>query len=190
MINNDKLIEYQNMLILWQKKMNLIADNDKNNIWERHILDCIQIQKYIIGENKTIIDLGSGAGLPGIILAINDPNNNYILIEANTKKTIFLQAVKQKLQLINVNIINDRIENIIENLRADYIVSRALTSFLNLLKYSENLLKNDGLAIFLKGINFDLELKEAKQDNILKQFTHRVVNNDKGNIILVNKVKL
>ena len=117
-----KFAAYENLLREWNGKMNLVAPGTISDIRHRHIDDAAQISKYI-PPNKTIIDLGSGAGLPAIILAIL--GRNVIAIESVGKKCRFMETVRQELNLSNLIIINDRIENAIPKILAGEIPNTA-----------------------------------------------------------------
>lgn len=118
-----KLEQYVKVLLSWNKKINLIGKSTEQNIWMRHILDCLQLIQYI-KPGATVADLGSGAGLPGVVLAITRLYNNTILVEKLSKKCTFLDHVVSTLQIEDVcKISNNNIQNL--NLNVDYIVSRA-----------------------------------------------------------------
>ena len=161
---ND-LETFQNLVLEWNKKFNLISKSSEKDIWERHILDSLQLIKCIDTEDEILYDFGSGAGFPGIVLAIyakhNLPNLNITLIESIKKKTLFLEEAKNILGL-KVNIINDRIEKI-KPKKVDIITSRALSSLENLLEYAIPFSKKDTKLIFPKGINWKTELENAQK---------------------------
>ena len=86
---NHALLNYQNLLLKWNKAINLISRNSEKDIWERHILDSLQLLKYI-DFSDIIIDIGSGGGFPGIVLSICGVKNT-VVIESDKKKSVFLQ---------------------------------------------------------------------------------------------------
>ena len=104
----EKFIKYENLLKTWSTKMNLVAPSTLTDIRKRHIDDSAQLAKHIPKDVK-IIDLGSGAGFPGVVLAIL--GWNVTCIESIGKKTNFLNELKKELDLPNLTIVNDRIEN-------------------------------------------------------------------------------
>ena len=156
---------FQNLVLEWNKKFNLISKSSEKDIWKRHILDSLQLINYIDTEDKTLYDFGSGAGFPGVVLAIfakhNLPNLNITLIESIKKKAHFLEEVKNALGL-NVNIINDRIEKI-KLKKSDIITSRALAALENLFEYAIPFSKKDTKLIFPKGISWQVELENAQK---------------------------
>ena len=109
----EKYALYEKILIKWNGKMNLVAKSTLGEIRKRHIDDSVQLAKFI-QKNKTIIDLGSGAGFPAVVLAIL--GYNVIAIESIAKKCKFLEEVKSKLNIPNLKIVNDRVENVTRGL--------------------------------------------------------------------------
>ena len=183
----EKLKAYLNLIKIWQKKFNLISKNSFESIWERHFLDSYQILK-LIGNKKRILDIGSGAGFPAIVCAICS-NNNFDLVEANKKKCVFLNKVKDIIDIKNIFIHHSRIENlkIIKNF--DYISARAVTSLDNLLKYSFKFYKKRMYCVFLKGKTVSKEIEIArKKFNFHIKFV-KSVTNEGGKILLIKNLK-
>ncbi|MCL2369526.1 MAG: 16S rRNA (guanine(527)-N(7))-methyltransferase RsmG, partial [Alphaproteobacteria bacterium] len=110
MTNEEQFLKYENMLIEWSAKMNLVARSTLSDVRGRHTNDSVQTVDYV-SENATVVDLGSGAGFPAVPLAIK--GRKVFAIESIGKKCVFLCAVKDELKLDNLTIINDRIENVI-----------------------------------------------------------------------------
>ena len=153
-----RLQQYVDLLLFWNKRINLIGAATSEEVWERHINDCAQLRKYI-PENKSLIDLGTGGGLPGIVLSIL-LTNPIILVESDQRKCVFLREVKRQLRL-NYQVIEGRIEQI-ENFKSDIIISRALAPLYQLLVLSQQLMKLDSEMILLKGGNHCAEIEEAQ----------------------------
>ena len=169
--HNKALNLYIDLLLQWQSKFNLIGNSTIDNIYERHILDSSQVLSYISQQGMKIADLGSGAGLPGIILAILNTNNSYYLVESNTKKVNFLIAVVKELNLQNTYVIHSRIENIdIKKYKFDLITSRALCSLDKLIDYSIYTMGKNINAVFLKGVNYLAEI--SKLGEIINSTPH------------------
>ena len=163
----EKLKIYENTLKKWQKKINLISPATVSDIWERHIMDSAQLYPLLSKQEQTILDLGSGAGFPGLVLAIIDKYEaknkwNIHLVESDTRKCVFMQEVARLCQL-NVFIHNCRIEDM-PPLQADVITARALKETKTLLHYVQPFLKPDTICLFLKGENADLELNWAANE--------------------------
>ena len=155
-----------NLLHQWQDKFNLVSRNSLPEVWTRHIADSAGLFKYLPPEVDSVYDFGSGAGFPGLVLAVMAkeiyPSMHFVLIESIAKKTLYLNAVKE-LTGANVEIINNRIENIKAE-KADVITSRAMCALPELLKYSRPFCGKDTKLIFLKGRSYEQEVASAKKD--------------------------
>jgi len=154
---------FQNMVLEWNNKFNLISKSSAEDIWNRHILDSLQLLKFINDKAEKLYDFGSGAGFPGMVLAIaiKDifPNLKVSLMESIRKKTIFLNEVKTRLNL-DVDIYNERVENL-KLPKADIITSRAMASLEKLLNYAYPFCKKETELLFLKGKTWEDEIKTA-----------------------------
>jgi len=152
----EKLIEYLNLLIKWNKAYNLTSVRDPQEMVSRHLIDSLSILPYVDG--KRIIDVGSGPGLPGIPLAICRPDVDVTTLDSNGKKTRFQIQAKTALGLDNLTVINERVEKYqVEPF--DQVVSRAFASLQDMLHWTAHLCKNDGIFIAMKGLYPEDELK-------------------------------
>lgn len=156
----DELKKYEALVLEWNNKFNLISRSSIPYIWERHILDSLQLCQFIKEIDGVMCDFGSGAGFPAIVLSIISkqmfPNLKIYLIESISKKAMFLNTVKQELNL-NIEVINDRIENIkIPNV--DIISSRAMASLDKLVEYSKPFCGKNTRLVFPKGSKYKEEL--------------------------------
>lgn len=156
----SKLDRYAELLAEWNQKFNLIAESTLPQIWRRHFLDSAQLIKFVPEEAKTIADLGSGAGFPGIVLSIISAHEVH-LIESIGKKADFLSAVVSELKLNSV-VRKIRVESLY-NTQFDIITARALKPLPQLLKLSKPLMKKDSLCLFLKGQSVEVELTESRK---------------------------
>ena len=149
------ILEYQTQLLAWNKTHNLISKNQEKYISE-HIEDSLLISHTL---QKHVVDLGSGGGLPGIPLAIVNPNKKLYLVESNTKKSSFLLNTTSRLKLKNTTVINKRIEDINQDeLPKEYdIVCRAVGSTSSIISFAKKHLKQDGVRLKL--------MKTAEQFN-------------------------
>ncbi|MDR2007870.1 MAG: 16S rRNA (guanine(527)-N(7))-methyltransferase RsmG [Alphaproteobacteria bacterium] len=194
-----RMKKYLEILMFWQKSLNLISKDTIADAWQRHFLDSLQLLPVIksIEESHNwqdkplnIFDLGSGAGFPGLVLAIVDTKNQYYLIESNSKKTAFLAEVVRVVGLNNVVIINQRIKDFAtQNIKADIITSRGLTKLDSLVVSLRLLGEVDSVGLFLKGQNYQQEiedLKDKNQDLNLKISTKPSLINNDSRIIVVN----
>ena len=149
------ILEYQTQLLTWNKTHNLISKNQEKYISE-HIEDSLLISHTL---QKYVVDLGSGGGLPGIPLAIVNPNKKLYLVESNTKKSSFLLNTTSRLKLKNTTVLNKRIEDINQDeLPEEYdIVCRAVGSTSSIISFAKKHLKQDGVRLKL--------MKTAEQFN-------------------------
>lgn len=183
-----KFKTYEASLHEWQNKFNLVSNASLENAWQRHFEDSVQLFKFIPTSARTILDFGSGAGFPALVLAIMAqeklPQLKVKLIESIKKKTLYLNTVKELCQL-NVDVVNDRIENLPAQ-KVDVITSRAMCNLNDLLKYSLRFTTKQTLMIFPKGRSYQEELDEARRN---WKFDCRIEKNevsDDGVILLIN----
>jgi len=162
------LIKYKDLLIEWNKKFNLTTIVEEKEIFLKHFYDSLCIVKSDNLENKNICDFGTGAGFPGMVIAIVFKNSNITLLESNSKKVTFLNEVKKQLNLKNVSIINDRVENYGRNNRElfDIVTCRAVSNLNIILELSVALLKVGGKFIPMKS-NVSEELEISMNNSIL-----------------------
>ena len=160
MKREEKFIKYENLLKDWSTKMNLVAPSTLNNVQTRHIQDSAQLAKYL-PKGVNIIDLGSGAGFPGVVLAVM--GWNVTCIESIGKKTKFLSALKTELDLSNLTVINDRIENFLSKRLVnpgDFVfTARAFAPLIKILDYTH---KTKCRLFLLKGREIESEINTAK----------------------------
>lgn len=165
------LLDYVDVLFKWNNAYNLTAVREKAQMISRHILDSLSIVNIIKGKN--ILDVGSGAGLPGIVLAIYFPDKHITLVDSNGKKTRFLQTVKQMLKLDNVTVAQTRVENIGDTIHFDCITSRAFAELGKMIKLTAHLLEPKGQFVAMKGQVLPEELSAI--DKHYKVHVHPVV---------------
>ncbi len=176
-----KLSEYKKILIKENENMNLIGKSTLIDLDERHFLDCIQIVKYLPQHEKSIMDIGTGAGLPGIILSIIGFRNLH-LVEKSPKKSSFLENCKLKLGL-NYVVHNKPISEI-SNLNIDYITARAFASIEKIISMTKKIINKQTKFILLKGRSY---LKELETINQQKYFweTHPSITSSDSKIIIM-----
>lgn len=170
--------KYINILSMWQKHVNLISKNTIENIYERHILDSAQLFDLIPSDINTLMDVGSGAGFPGLVLGILNktagfPIKQIILVESDSKKATFLNEVNRQLSL-NIKIRNERIEKI-DDVKADVITARAFAELNQILTLCQKIVSRETILILPKGNTADQEIKNNKINckiNKLKSFTN------------------
>lgn len=160
----DKSKKYQlyaDLLIEWNKVMNLTAINDYQDIYVRHFDDCKSLSKYL-KPGQLVADVGSGAGFPGIVLAIECPDTRFVLIEPLQKRVRFLNEVINVLGLANVEVINKRAEDLKMFEYFDVAVARAVSGLNILCELMAPLIKVNGQLILMKGPKLQLEIEQAK----------------------------
>lgn len=177
-----KLEIYENMLLDYNQSYNLIAKSTEINLWERHILDSAQIVQYLPSETKEISDFGSGAGFPGLIVAISDGNYKFHvkLYEKSPIKRKFLSEVSSKLAL-NVEILGNVYS---DNIKSDVIVCRAFKKLEEILSISREKIKNRHKLIILKGKNAQIEINNV---SLKSNYRYRLVKSitDKDSKIII-----
>ena len=171
----------------WNKKYNLTAIRAPNEMIHGHIMDSLSALEFIKG--KDVIDIGTGAGFPGLPLAIMRPKNHFLLIDGNGKKIGFIQHIISLFELKNVQAKKIRAENFFPDQLFDTVIARALTTLPKLISLSEHLLKEHGTIVAMKG---KLPIKELNSIN--NGWRHQVhpiridgMSNRERHIILLNK---
>jgi len=158
----NRLIDYLLLIKQWSKKMNLVSYTDRKDIFVKHFVPSFWFFETIeLEKPNSIIDIGTGAGFPGLILNILKPRIAICLVESNRKKTLFLKEAAEQLD-IYPQIINDRIENFTTetNKTFDVIVSRAVTSLKQTWEWSSGLLSKNGCLFVIKGTDYKSELNQ------------------------------
>lgn len=161
----DDLKSYVSLLLKWNKTINLVSRSTEQDIWDRHIQDSLQLWSHI-PKTELLLDMGSGGGLPGLVLAIcakHDPKVQKVtLIEADIRKSTFLQTAIRELGLKG-SVLSRRISEC-PPLNAGAISARALADLDALLGFCERHLASGGTAIFPKGARADQEIAEAEKN--------------------------
>lgn len=166
---SNQFDKYYELLIDWNQRMNLTTITDRDEVLQKHFIDSVLLlTKYdkTEFENKTVIDVGTGAGFPGIPLAIMLPQTNFILIDSLDKRITFLKTVLDELELSNVTLYHGRAEDFGKDTsfreQFDYCVSRAVAPLPILLEYCSPFIKVDGSLLLYKSIKTDQEVDESK----------------------------
>tara|TARA_B100000686_G_scaffold354825_1_gene467494 strand:+ start:8259 stop:8870 length:612 start_codon:yes stop_codon:yes gene_type:complete len=185
---NRELKVYENLLKKWQNKFNLVSNNSIADIWSRHILDSAQLFKLMPKENINQItyDIGTGAGFPGVVLAILG-RTDMVLCDPNKKKCSFLQEVKNKLNL-NMIIDNIRAEELPVK-SANIVLARAVAPLEKLISLSWPLLKKNGIAIFPKGKNWKNELISAQKYFFMEYDLVKSITSEVSYIFVIKRIE-
>lgn len=195
----ESLYIYYELLREESKKINLTTITELEDVYIKHFYDSLLVNKIVSLNNKSLIDIGTGAGFPGLVLAIAYPSLKVTLVEPTTKRCKFLELVVEKLKLKNVIIINNRAEKLDMKLREkyDYATARAVSSLPILLELMTPYLKVEGQVIALKGSEIDNELINSQNAINILSLSNTMIHdfnlpNDKGKrkIITLKKDKI
>ena len=154
----EKLSTYLSLLHKWNKAYNLTAIRDIDTMVLRHLKDSLSIIPFIKGSH--LIDVGTGAGLPGLVIAIAKPDIHMTLLDSNGKKTRFLQEVKRVLALNNIEIIQSRAERYHPEARFDTVISRAFSDLEDLILWTTQMVAVNGIWLAMKGVYPESELSK------------------------------
>lgn len=167
----QKLVAYLNLITTWNRVFNLTNITEPKEMVYLHLLDSLAINPYLHGTN--LLDVGSGAGLPGIPLAIMNPHQHWTLLDKNNKKTRFLTQVIAELGLNNAQAVHSRCEEFKPAAGFDSILSRAFGSLRMFVEVTAHLLKPDGRFIAMKGKRPEDELQDLPQNVVVKDI-HKI----------------
>lgn len=191
--------DYMNLLLEWNQKINLTAITEQDDVILKHFVDCLTILKYI-APNENIVDIGTGAGFPGVPLAIMCKENRFMLVDSLNKRINFLNEVKAKIMLKNVDTVHARAEEFDQNKlyreNFDVAVSRAVANLSVLVEFLLPAVKVGGRVICMKGSQIEDELNDARfaikeLGGIVKQKEEFYLpgSDIKRNIVIIEKVK-
>ncbi|MDO9214736.1 MAG: 16S rRNA (guanine(527)-N(7))-methyltransferase RsmG [Methylococcales bacterium] len=161
----EQLLAFIKLIAKWNKAYNLTAVRNNEDMARLHILDSLAILPHI--EGKRVIDIGTGAGLPGIPLAIFMPEVEFVLLDSNAKKTRFVQQVILELKLKNVSVLHTRVEDYQPELGFDTVTMRAFASLPDIMKLTAHLLSANGVLLAMKGQIPEAELAEIDAQTTL-----------------------
>ncbi|CAA9892412.1 methyltransferase, SAM-dependent methyltransferase, glucose-inhibited cell-division protein [Candidatus Methylobacter favarea] len=160
-ISKDKvelLLAFIKLIEKWNKAYNLTAVRNREEMVRLHLLDSLAIIPYL--EGKRVIDIGTGAGLPGIPLAICLPETRFALLDSNAKKTRFVQQAVLELKLKNVEVCPNRVETYHPEKSFNTVIARAFAALPNIVKSAAHVLSRDGVLLAMKGRRPDSELEQ------------------------------
>lgn len=167
----DNLLKYLELLVEYNSHTNLTAIRDREGIIEKHFIDSLTLQNFIKPEDTTAIDIGTGAGFPGMVLGICNPNINFTLMDSIGKKTKFLQDVKEALNLSNITVVTSRAEEYItEERRESFSIGlcRGVSKLATILEYMIPFIEVNGRFLVQKSIDTGEEDSATNALTILK----------------------
>ena len=154
----EQLVAYVDLLEKWNRAYNLTAIRDRREIVDRHLIESLSIAPFLSGDSR--VDVGTGAGLPGIPLAIIEPGVHYVLLDSNGKKTRFLSEVKRALALSNINVETTRVESWRPGRHFDAVVTRAFADLGTTLERVDHLMGSQGMLFAMKTESASKEVAE------------------------------
>ena len=161
----DQLMVYLNLIEKWNRVYNLTAIRARDEMIKLHFFDSLSILNHV--EMEHVLDVGSGAGFPGIVLAITKPELKVTVMDSVNKKTTFMQQVKSELSLTNLNVVNARVEDYQPTILFDGVITRAFSSIQNMLLMTQHTLQKNGAWLAMKSKDVKEELEALDQN----QFT-------------------
>ena len=185
----QKLLHYLHLIVKWNKHFNLSGITAIQEMVPLHLLDSLAISPYLEGER--ILDIGSGAGLPGIPLAIANPDKSFVLLDSNGKKTRFLFQVKVALELSNVEIVDARVDEYLSTADTgefSLITCRAFSSISSIVKMIEKPLTSGTKLLAMKGVYPHDEIAELQQDKTINSTSNKASSTDLDNCYKVESV--
>jgi 16S rRNA (guanine527-N7)-methyltransferase len=181
----DQLLQYLALLHKWNQAYNLTAIRDLHSMVTLHLLDSLAILPMIHGTR--ILDVGTGAGLPGVPLALANPALHVVLLDSNGKKIRFLQEVKRALALDNIEVIQTRVERYHPTSSFDTVTSRAFSNLKQMLDCTEHLIAPDGIWLAMKGRHPEAELACMNRAYRIESYTVDGIDGERCCVIVENK---
>ena len=163
----DQLMTYLDLVEKWNRVYNLTAIREREEMIKLHFLDSLSILKHV--QVKNILDVGSGAGFPGIVLAITKPELKVTVMDSVNKKTTFMQQVKSELSLTNLDVVNSRVEDYQPTTLFEAVTSRAFSNLKNMMSLTQHTLQKEGvwLAMKSKDVKQEVEAFEKNQYTLI-----------------------
>lgn len=174
---------YIELLKKWQKHINLVSRGTLDDIFHRHIQDSLQIVNFLYGDK--ILDIGSGAGFPGMVIALVS-SKTVTCLDSDKRKIIFLEEVARNTE-IKVNCVNSRIESF-QNKNFDTVVSRAVFPLIKLLDLTR-IFAPQGIGVFLKGKTFESEVDEAQKKFDFDIEIHQSETSENSKILVIKNIR-
>lgn len=183
----EPLLHYLSLLHKWNRSYNLTAIRDMDVMVTRHLLDSLAIAPWIRG--KRLLDVGTGAGFPGIPLALIHPRIQVVLLDSNGKKIRFLQEVKRALAIDNIEIVQTRVENYHPPRGFDTVTSRAFSDLAQMLKWTNHLVDTNGIWLAMKGRYPETELASINLPYQVQSYKVPGLDGERCCVIIENAIK-
>ena len=193
----EKFFQYMNLILEWNEKVNLTAIKDEKEFIVKHFIDSLTTD-YFVKDSKRILDIGTGAGFPGIPIKINNPDINVTLIDSVNKKIMVLNDVIEKLGLEKIEALHVRAEELARENdyreKFDIVTTRAVSNLSTISEYMLPFVKIGGKALCMKGPNIEQELEDAKKaiqvlGGEIEKIEKFNIDDFERNIIIIKKVK-
>ena len=182
----ERLAAHLDLLERWQKRINLVGSGTLRDPWRRHVLDSAQLTGFLPPEPATLLDLGSGAGFPGLVVAIVTGRRVH-LVDSDARKCAFLREAARA-SAADVAVHASRIEAM-GHLRADVVMARACAPLPRLLDYAEPLLAAGGRCLFLKGRDVDAELTGVEQSWMMRVLRSPSLSDPAGTVLQLEDIR-
>jgi len=186
----EELVAFSDLVRKWTPRINLVSRATLPDLWDRHVVDSAQLFSLAPSKFTKWVDIGSGGGFPGIVMAImgkaTHPGARFTLIESDMRKATFLRTAARELSL-PVTVIAERIENV-DSQEADVISARALTAFAALLPLVSHHLKPEGVALLHKGARYQAEIAETLQSWRFDLQEHPSMTNPEARLLSVKRI--
>ena len=185
---NEKITSFIDLALEFNKTHNIFSRADRQEVFHKDILDCHPTIQYLKKE-KTVLDLGSGGGFPGILLSITKPKNKIHLIESSAKKCYFLRSIADKLSLSNTTIINKKITTNNNLGTFDIITARAFSSIKKIIELTQNNTNNKSKYVLLKGKEQTIkqELKDINKNTHIYEIIKQELGPEERHVVLIRE---
>ena len=157
---------YKNQLLKWNKVFNLTSITNEKDVITKHFMDSLSVNHEIQG-TQHVLDVGTGAGFPGMVLAIFNPGITFHLVDGVAKKISFLDELRGKLGLTNVYTYHEKVENLRLDNPVDIVISRAFADIKKMMDLTQHLLKFTGQFFAMKGPGYEMELENIDQNKLV-----------------------
>ena len=187
----ERLVEFEQLIRKWNPAINLISKSSLDALWGRHIVDSAQIYQHIPSNALKCLDIGSGGGLPGIVLAVISadlaPERTFILVESDQRKSAFLREASRSLGL-KVDVRASRVESL-DPMCADLLSARALAPLSKLLASAQRHLSDEGTCLFPKGESYKKEISDAQKLFTFECEAIQSLTDEKGAILKIHGIR-